>query len=309
MRTLAVLTGENNNIMANGIYKPKVKRDKGYGFKDGKLVLGKEEQVYGPQNDPSLDPKASPVDKAGLVSDARKKEAERAKATMDEETGEITLNPQNEPQQDPLDYSSDPKATQQFLKDKGYLKGSVDGKFGPGSKKALNDYYAFEGVEPPNAKKLQGILEEMGAVIKEKPDNYDTIGGKKPSYATNELSSGGDVSPELIDSIETYMKPLEVPGLRITAGNDAYHQGDRYSNPGKSAHSKGKALDFTTDDPQAVRDALISNKYKKRITYKEDGKTPKYIYYVSPDGSHRILDEYAVATKNTTGGHFDWKVY
>ena len=290
--------------MANGgVYKPKVKRERNYGFKDGKLKLGKEEQVYGPQNDPN----ASPIDKAGLVSPERKKEAQNK---FDEETGEVTLaGPQNQPEQDPLDYNTDPKATQQFLKEKGYLKGAVDGKFGPGSQKALNDYYAFEGVEPPNAKKLQSILEGMGAVIKEKPDNYDTIGGKKPSYATNELSSGGDVSPELINSIETYMKPLQVPGLRITAGNDAYHQGDRYSRPGKSAHSKGKALDFTTEDPQAVRDALIKNKYKKKITYKKDGKTPKYIYYVAPDGSHRILDEYAVATKNTTGGHFDWKVY
>ena len=37
----------------------KPKRDKGYGFKDGKLVLGSQEQVYGPQNDPN----ASAIDK------------------------------------------------------------------------------------------------------------------------------------------------------------------------------------------------------------------------------------------------------
>ena len=60
--------------MANGgIYKPKVKRDKGYSFSDGKLKLGKQEEVYGPQNDPN----ASPIDKAGLVDPQREKRLSR----------------------------------------------------------------------------------------------------------------------------------------------------------------------------------------------------------------------------------------
>ncbi len=288
------------------LYRGSERRSKGYSFADGGFKIDRNEftEDYGPQNDP----KASSLEKTKLVKNDPSKQKEWKIMSEDGKEESVPVG-QSQDEKNPLDYASDPKATQQYLKDKGYLKGAVDGKFGPGSKAALNKYYAFEGVEPPNAKRLQGVLKDMGAVIKEKPDNYDTIGGKKPSYATNELSSGGDVSPELIDSVEKYMKPLEIPGLRITAGNDAYHQGDRYSRPGKSAHSKGKALDFTTDDPQAVRDAFVKNGYKKKTTYKKDGKTPKYIYYVSPDKSHRILDEYAVATKNTTGGHFDWKVY
>ena len=47
---------------------------------------------------------------------------------------------------------------------------------------------------------------------------------------------------------------------------------------------------------------MIAQGYKKH-------ETKKYTWYVSPDGKYRVLDEYAKATKNTTGGHFDWKVY
>ena len=311
------------------LYKTE-RRKKNFSFDGGKLKLGETKSIgefereYGPQPNPSA------LDKAGLTKkdpeadklkeDKYKEESGQKKPEMNEETGEIKMNGANQkegPKQDPnnidfsqpIDIGSMDKEQIKTLQKK--IGTGADGKWGPGSQNALNKYYAFQGIEPPNAKRLQGVLEEMGAVIKEKPDNYDTIGGKKPSYATNELSSGGDVAPVLIESIENYMKPLEIPGLRVTAGNDAYHQGDRYSRPGKGAHSKGKALDFTTDDPQAVRDALLKQGYKHIETKRKDGSV-KYSYYVSPKGKdpkHRILDEYAHATKNTTGGHFDWKVY
>lgn len=185
-----------------------------------------------------------------------------------------------------------------------------DGAWGSGSQRALNLHYAFNGVEPPNAAKLTSIFKEAGAIVKPQPDGKDTIGGKKPSYATNEISSGGDVSPELISSVENSMLGLEIPGLRITAGNDAYHQGDRYSRPGKSAHAKGKALDFTTKDVEGTRKRFLDAGYTYEKQKKPRGKGYYHIYR-SPKGvkpKHRILDEYAGTTANTTGGHFDWKV-
>lgn len=299
------------------IYQPAVKRQRNFSFNEGKLKLGNQDKDFGPQNDPN----ASPVDKAGLVNPEREKKAQQG-WKLENEDGSTT-DVQGPPQEEAgfvndkgeFDFSQsfnpDDLDTNQIKALQKKIGAGADGKWGPGSQNKLNTYYAFEGIEPPNARKLQGVLEGMGAVIKEKPDNYDTIGGKKPSYATNELSSGGDVSPKLINTIENYMKPLGIPGLRVTAGNDAYHQGDRYSRPGQGAHSKGNALDFTTDDPQAVRDSLIEQGYKHVETKRKDGSV-KYSYYVSPKGKdpkHRILDEYAHATKNTTGGHFDWKVY
>lgn len=179
---------------------------------------------------------------------------------------------------------------------------TADGKWGPQSQQKLNQHYAFEGIEPPNAKKLGAVLKGMGAIIKDQPDNYDTIKGKKPSYATNELSSGGDVSPELVSAVEKVFPDLGIPNLRITAGNDAYHQGDRYSRPGKGAHSLGKAMDFTTSDPEAVRKTLLEKGYTKHTS-------GNLTWYKSADGTHRFLDEYAGKTKNTTGGHFDFKIY
>ena len=286
-------------------YKSPERRKKGYSFKDGKLFLGDKEQVHGPN--------PSPIDKAGLIKKDRQDKAQKGfeketKPTMNEETGEIKLNGANQPKQDynnidfnqPIDPNQMSKDQIKALQKK--IGAGADGEWGPASQNQLNKYYAFQGIEPPNAKRLGAILKDMGAVIKEQPDNKDTIGGKKPAYATNELSSGGDVSPELIEAVDTSLRELEVPGLRITAGNDAYHQGDRYSKPGKGAHSKGKALDFTTDDPEAVRQAMLDQGWKKK-------ETKKYTWYVSPNGKYRILDEYAKATVNTTGGHFDLKVY
>ena len=180
-----------------------------------------------------------------------------------------------------------------------------DGEWGPNSRRALNTHYATQGIEPPNAKNLQGVLEGMGAEIKLQPDNKDTIGGKKPAYKTNELSSGGDVSPLLVSTVEKVFPGLNIQGLRVTAGNDAYHQGDRY-NKGRvrnSAHKDGKAMDFTTTDPEAVRKTLLSKGYTKHTN--EDG----YIWYKSPDGTHRFLDEYARESAKSTGPHFDFKVY
>ena len=286
-------------------YKAPDRRKKGYSFKDGKLHLGNEVQNYGPQPKPN----ASPVDKAGLISDRKEKRAEQGwKVENEDGTKTDVGSPNQEPKQDynnidfnqPIDPSQ--MSTDQIKALQKKIGAGADGKWGPGSQNQLNKYYAFEGIEPPNAKKLGSVLKDMGAVIKEKPDNYDTIGGKRPAYATNELSSGGDVSPELIEAVDTSLRALEVPGLRVTAGNDAYHQGDRYSKPGKGAHSKGKALDFTTDDPEAVRQAMLDQGWKKK-------ETKKYTWYVSPNGKYRILDEYAKATVNTTGGHFDLKVY
>ena len=190
---------------------------------------------------------------------------------------------------------------------------AADGEWGPNSQRALNHHYAYSGIEPPNAKKLGSFIESIGGVIKGQPDAYDTIGGKKPAYATNELSSGGDVSPRLVESVTKQFPKLNIPGLRITAGNDAYHNSERYTKAGGNVksnrgHQAGLGIDFTTDDPEAVRKSLLANGYKYEEQKGKDGKV-KYYVYRSPDGSHRILDEYAKPSATATGAHFDYQVY
>lgn len=182
---------------------------------------------------------------------------------------------------------------------------SADGKWGPNSQSKLNKYYANEGINPPNAQKLEKVLKGMGAIIKAQPDNYYNIDGKRPAHKTNELSSGGDVSPELISSIETKLSKFKIPGLRITAGNDAYHQSDKYTGgkPSKSAHAKGNAIDFTTDDPDGLWRDMKAEGWHETYSTISGNKIP---VLVSPDGKTRLLNEYAGKTAKTTGKHFDY---
>ena len=238
------------------IYKRRERRNKGYSFDGGKVTLSQRQRGALETSAAQANKKLSgtPVEKAGLIPGQTEEKAQKGwqdlqKNIMDAD-GNIKMAQQQrdqgfaQTQDGGIDFSQpiDPsrmspdqvKALQQQVGAK------PDGKWGPGSQNQLNKYYAFQGIEPPNAKELKGVLQELGAVIKKKPDNYDTIGGKKPSYATDELSSGGDVSPELIATIKDNMGALKIPGLRITAGNDAYHQGDRYSRPGKERIQKVK---------------------------------------------------------------------
>ena len=338
--------------MPTDLYKKKKPRDKGYSFEDGKLKLGGQDQSYGPQ--------PSPVEKAGLVPKATKKRDELAqKPEMDPDTGEIKLNGANQPQQPAgagpvndkgqIDFSTDPKAAQQALIDEGYLKpGGADGKWGKGSTKALNDYYRDKGIVPPNAEKLDNVLKDLGvnvnsyAGLSEKElKNHPrgnkslTIDGKPVEFKTSEVSSGGEVSPGLVEAAEQVLPDLKDFGLKVTGGNDAYHLSDQYygrrmkndfkkggwkkkridkvkgytggtptveqlkkfkSIAGKSKHTTGKNMDFVVNDPAAAREKVIAQGFELH-----KGNPPKY---VNPKTGVTILDEYAGKTGGGTSPHF-----
>ena len=316
------------------IFKRREKRDRGYSFDGGKFKISQREAAGKFETLANeAGKKLSALDKTGLIPKEQQEKSQEGwnklqKNIMDSD-GNIKMAAAQREEQQNLGYTPSKDGGFDFSKpidpsnmskeDLMKLQESVgakpDGNWGSGSQRALNLHYAHSGIEPPNAARLNSIFKEAGVVVKPKPDNYDTIGGKKPAYATDELSSGGDVSPRLIESVENSMLGIGIPGLRITAGNDAYHQGDRYSRPGKSAHSKGDALDFTTDnyDETLKKFEEAGYTYEKQQKYRK-GKPVKGQYYHiwrSPKGvkpKHRILDEYAGKTANTTGGHFDWKV-
>ena len=204
-----------------------------------------------------------------------------------------------------VDPASMDKESVKALQEK--IGAGADGHWGPNSESKLNKYYANEGIEPPNATKLQGVLEKSfpGIVIKGQPDNYYNIDGKRPAHKTNELSSGGDVSPQLISSIENKLAKFKIPGIRITAGNDAYHQSDKYTGGkrSKSAHARGMAIDFTTDDPEGVWNEMVSGGWHETYSTIGGKKIP---VLVSPDGKTRLLNEYKGKTGKTTGKHYDY---
>ena len=305
-------------------YKSNVTRDKGYSFKDGKFTLG---------NEVASESNASPIDKAGLVDPKREKKAQQGwKLENEDGTTTEVQGPEGQAESSPLDYADDPMATQQFLKDQG-VDIAVDGKWGPNSMKKLNDYYnANPDVEPPFATELDNVFNDLG--IEQKSyvgkTNYH-INGKPVDYKRGEVSSGGEVSPVLVESVKEELPALKeaIPGLRITGGNDAYHHSDEYyarrtkrhrsrkndpkfkkmstieaakwgrKNLKPSGHTDGKSMDFATSDPAAARQAMIDNGFKKV-------KSGGHIYYKK--GNITVIDEYAGKTSGGSGGHFHWGV-
>ena len=308
------------------ILKRRNKRDRGYSIEDGSFkIQDKARQAF---NNASVEAQKNldSLDKTGLIPKQTEDKAQKGwqeiqKNIMDSE-GNIKMGQQQRtqgftPTQDggvdfsqPIDPSKMSKDQIKALQQQ--IGAKPDGAWGPGSQRALNKHYAFQGIEPPNASRLNSIFKDAGVVVKKKPDNYYDIEGKRPAHKTDELSSGGDVSDRLISSVENSMLGLEIPGLRITAGNDAYHQSDSYRGKRgrRSAHQRGDALDFTTSDVEGTRKRFLDAGYTFEKQRKPSGKGYYYIYR-SPKGvkpKHRILDEYAGKTAKTTGGHFDWKV-
>ena len=333
------------------LYKTK-RRSRNFSFEGGKFKLGREDEKveYGPQPEPSA------LEKSGFTNKDPQKDAQKldrnakqeemsanvaagkdANAPTMDADGNIALNGANQApgaqeEANPLDFASDPLATQQFLKDQG-VKIDVDGKWGPGSQRALNDYYnANPDVEPPFATELDNTFKDLG--INQKSyvgkTNYH-INGKPVDYKRGEVSSGGEVSPILVESVKNELPALKegIPGLRITGGNDAYHHSDEYyarrtkkhrtrrndskfknmstleaakwgrKNLKPSGHTDGKSMDFATTDPDAARQSFIDNGFKKV-------KSGGHIYYKK--GNITIIDEYAGKTSGASGGHFHWGV-
>lgn len=101
-----------------------------------------------------------------------------------------------------------------------------------------------------------------------------------------ETTGGGAVSNELLNLAENIQQAI--PGTRFTALNDKFHQ----AKLPNSKHTKGKALDFTTNPrPQNAEEAA---------------GIKQQVYAL---GANKVLDEYfADRNANTKGGHFHAEV-
>lgn len=125
----------------------------------------------------------------------------------------------------------------------------------------------------PEADRLRDTLRDLG--IQEK---------------TNQLSSGGDLTRAVVDAAAAVLKQIkkELPDLniRVTGGNDLYHQNLKYN----SRHKTGNAVDFTVEpnDPETI---AAVEKILQRFAA---GNNEKF----------RYLNEYAEATAEATGPHF-----
>tara|TARA_R110002012_G_scaffold36071_7_gene102256 strand:- start:839 stop:1912 length:1074 start_codon:yes stop_codon:yes gene_type:complete len=105
----------------------------------------------------------------------------------------------------------------------------------------------------------------------------------------NELSNGGDLDPDMVRYGSAVLRTIKQlhPGIqvRLTGGNDEYHQHLDYT----SRHKSGRALDFT------ILPATQSN----------IDKVLKIIQgYSAGDSNFRFKNEYASLTRAATGKHF-----
>jgi peptidoglycan hydrolase-like protein with peptidoglycan-binding domain/predicted nucleotidyltransferase len=123
-----------------------------------------------------------------------------------------------------------------------------------------------------SANELRGTLDNLG---------YDE--------KNSELTSGGEISGEISSAVSTILtnfKQIDPDAkVRVTAGNDKFHQGRN------SKHPKGLAIDLTIE-PSSSRSNFISvlNDYKK----------------TNSDFSY--IDEYTNPSKGSTGGHFHLQI-
>ena len=271
------------------------------------------------------------------------------KSIVETDHGEVNIsyNPENGRSENAHDI-------QEMLVKEGYLKeGGADGVWGKGSQKALEKYRAENGIDQKlYADDFESFLQEAGisqnsystdegvaqnfrdvygrepslaeiATRKKQKTNL-TKNGKKIEFTRGEASSGGDLSPALIETAKEVLPDLKELGVRVTGGNDAYHQSDQYyaarvknyktrkndpkfknmtemeaaawgrKNLGASKHADGNSMDFVVDDPAAARLQFI----EKGAKYNEKRHT-----YTFPDGTV-ILDEYATKTSGGTAPHF-----
>ena len=255
------------------IYKSKVSRDKNYSFKDGKLKLGKEDVVYGPQNDPN----ASPIDKAELVDPKRKEQAEK-KWKLENEDGTTTdvYGPQNEPSKEEPKRNVDKLrslASDLGIKEKSYA--------GTGKKYKIGG----EDVEVQEGELSSGGDIHPGIVAYAQ----ETLPGIKDIVGDKLRLTGGN------DAYHVSDKYLEKRGGE------------------KSDHGHGRAIDIAVTDPKprskyTKQDwANISNTWdafkQKAGDQLKEGTLKNGTPYIMGDG-WRVLNEYEKGSGASTGGHF-----
>ncbi len=143
----------------------------------------------------------------------------------------------------------------------------------------LSKWKSPEGKKPaylgptPEADKLRDTLKDLG--IEEK---------------ANQLTSGGDLTAAASRAAAAVLKQIrtELPNLkiRVTGGNDLYHQNLKYN----SRHKTGDAVDFTVEP----NDPAMITAVEKILQRFAAGNNEKF----------RYLNEYAEATAEATGAHF-----
>jgi hypothetical protein len=108
-----------------------------------------------------------------------------------------------------------------------------------------------------------------------------------------QLDNGGDITPELVTFIKKVLGEVieevpEISSIRITGGNDAYHQCRTKS----SYHKTGNAFDFTINPPTAANLSAVN--------------TVLLEYSAGTNGRVRFKNEYEPGQQGstTTGDHF-----
>ena len=105
-----------------------------------------------------------------------------------------------------------------------------------------------------------------------------------------EIDNGGDISREIREAAEAVFKEIkkQLPSLkvRVTSGNDAYHQNLDYN----SRHKKGNGLDFTIS-PASEFNLNIIVEILEKFAF---ANNPKF----------RFIDEYRRLTSAGTANHF-----
>mgnify|MGYP000995659263 CR=1 FL=1 len=130
----------------------------------------------------------------------------------------------------------------------------------------------------PNADALRAVLTSLGYTEKGK-----------------ELSNGGDITPELLRYASSVLREIkkQIPTLqvKITGGNDRYHQNLKY----KSSHSSGQGLDI------AISPATLATK-----------KAVDTILGGFAAGNQNLIvsfiNEYDYPSSAATGGHFHLRI-
>jgi peptidoglycan hydrolase-like protein with peptidoglycan-binding domain len=153
-------------------------------------------------------------------------------------------------------------------------KHGVDGLFGPETANAVKEFKAkYEQQLSEDAEELRGVIDDL---------DYDEKG--------SELTSGGNISNEISTIVANILKDFKKISpsvkVKITAGNDDYHQG---ITTYKSSHTTGNAIDVTLSPlNQNTKSSFI----KVLDSYKSQNSKFSYI------------NEYDNPSSKSTGGHF-----
>ena len=144
----------------------------------------------------------------------------------------------------------------------------------------------------PNADLLR-IYIQRNDWLTEKQYGEDGSGGfTSPTVSGGELSSGGDITEEMaqaaIEVFDNIHRNLPDLRLRITGGNDLYHQNNL--NSAASRHRSGNAIDFVLENDTSEE---TINKLKDVLS----------AFIIDPSSKIWYLDEYGNPSEHSSGSH------